>query len=100
MPKMISYKKLNLKNLSSLPHIIVFCVGFLAGFEYYEFDKGNWLSAKTQTQELNVCFTPPAGCSTLIAREIHQAKDSIFMQAFSFTSNLIADEIIKAHRKG
>jgi phospholipase D len=92
--------KSTFNKISSLPHLVVFFVGFLAGFEYYEFDKGQWLSAEQTTKEINVCFTPPAGCGSLIAKEIHQAQESIYMQAFSFTSDLIADELIKAHKRG
>jgi phospholipase D len=96
----VTLSRSTFNKISSLPHLAVFFLGFLAGFEYYEFDKGEWLSASQPTREVNVCFTPPAGCGALIAKEIHQAKESIFMQAFSFTSEIIADEIIAAHKRG
>jgi phospholipase D len=98
--KKFSLNKSTFNKISSLPHLVIFCVGFLAGFEYYEFDKGQWLSVEQVTKEINVCFTPPAGCGSLIAKEIHQAKESIYMQAFSFTSEVIAEELIKAHMRG
>jgi phospholipase D len=93
-------KKINLSKISSFSQLIIFCTGFLAGYEYLEFDKGRWLSIEQPTKEINVCFTPPAGCGALIASAIHQAKRSIHIQAFSFTSDLIASEVIAAHNRG
>ena len=96
MPK----KKLNFSKIKSIPHLLIFITGFTAGYSYIEFDKGQWLSVPQPSKQINVCFTPPAGCSSLIVNEIHHAKKSIFMQAFSFTSESIANELIAAHHRG
>ena len=33
------------------------------------------------TDEVSTCFTPPAGCGTVIASQISKAQDSIYVQA-------------------
>jgi len=47
-----------------------------------------------------VCFTPPSGCGSLIAIEISKAVESIYVQAYGFTSSQIAEELVKAHDIG
>ncbi|MDY7508808.1 phospholipase D family nuclease [Ralstonia wenshanensis] len=48
----------------------------------------------------SVCFTPGQDCEGLIAREIGQAKDSILLQAYSFTSAPIAKALMEAKQRG
>jgi phospholipase D len=50
--------------------------------------------------EVNTCFTPPAGCGTIIAGLISKAQDSIYVQAYGFTSGEIAKALINAHNRG
>jgi len=50
-----------------------------------------------QTQ---VYFSPRGGAQDAIVAEIAQAKESIFVQAYSFTSEPIIQAIIAAHRRG
>lgn len=50
--------------------------------------------------EVNTCFTPPAGCGTVIAGLISKAQDSIYIQAYGFTSGEIAKALINAHERG
>lgn len=52
------------------------------------------------TSEVNTCFTPPAGCGTVIANLISKAQDSIYIQAYGFTSGEIAKALINAHERG
>lgn len=52
------------------------------------------------TSEVNTCFTPPAGCGTVIANLISKAQDSIYVQAYGFTSGEIAKALINAHERG
>ncbi|MCF6808389.1 phospholipase D family protein [Thiotrichales bacterium 19S9-12] len=48
-----------------------------------------------------VCFTPSNGqCTKLIVNEINQAKNSINIQAYSFTSKPIVEAIVKAYDRG
>ena len=52
------------------------------------------------TGEISTCFTPPAGCGTVIASQISKAQDSIYVQAYGFTSGEIAKALINAHKRG
>jgi phospholipase D len=52
------------------------------------------------TSEVNTCFTPPAGCGTVIANLISKAQDSIYVQAYGFTSGEIAKALMNAHERG
>jgi len=46
-----------------------------------------------------VCFTPGGPCTEDIVKVIDGAKKSVFMQAYSFTSEPIADALIAAHKR-
>ena len=96
-------------NLTWIPHFIVhnaklvplLIVAFVIGFE-----SKSYLSPPIQTivQSPNltckVCFTPRQACLPMILDEIDKATMSIHMQAYSFTSKLIADALIRAHKRG
>ncbi len=47
-----------------------------------------------------VCFTPGENCTQLVVDKINAAKNSIRMQAYSFTSMPIVKALIDAHRRG
>lgn len=51
-------------------------------------------------KNVELCFTPPSGCSEVIEREISKAVSSIYVQAYGMTSPTIADALIKAHERG
>jgi phosphatidylserine/phosphatidylglycerophosphate/cardiolipin synthase-like enzyme len=46
------------------------------------------------------CFTPPRGCTQLITDTIAQAHSEILVQAYSFTSEPIAQALVAAHQRG
>lgn len=48
----------------------------------------------------SVCFTPGQNCTSEIVGAIHQAKRSILVQAYSFTSAPIAKALVQAKSKG
>jgi phospholipase D len=52
------------------------------------------------TGEVSTCFTPPAGCGTVIASQISKAQDSIYVQAYGFSSGEITKALINAHNRG
>ena len=54
----------------------------------------------TLASKLDVCFTPPSGCSERIIEVINNSKTSIYVQAYGFTSKTIADSLINAHLRG
>jgi len=47
-----------------------------------------------------VCFTPGGPCTEDIIKVIAGATKSVFVQAYSFTSEPIADALIAAHKRG
>ena len=49
---------------------------------------------------IQVCFTPGQDCTTQITNALDSAKKSIFVQAYSFTSALIAKHLIIAKNRG
>ncbi len=49
---------------------------------------------------VQVCFTPYQNCTKKIVRLINHAKQSIFMQAYSFTSHPIAKALVRAKNRG
>jgi phospholipase D len=53
-----------------------------------------------ETSEIDLCFTPPSGCSKIIADLISKANESIYVQAYGITSTEIVDELIYAHARG
>jgi phospholipase D len=55
---------------------------------------------KTSASRIEVCFTPPSGCASVIVREISHAKESIYVQAYGMSSAPIVNALIKAHLRG
>jgi phosphatidylserine/phosphatidylglycerophosphate/cardiolipin synthase-like enzyme len=53
-----------------------------------------------QAGSIRVYFSPNGGCTDAILREINQAKTEILLQAYSFTSQPIAQALIRAHQRG
>lgn len=89
--------------LSGLSNSIigVLLFGFSLGVAFEEIvGIGSWHSFGGKTEKLNVCFTPPSGCGSLIVREITEASSSIYLQAYSFTSKPILSALTKAALRG
>jgi len=53
-----------------------------------------------RNSDTQICFTPPSGCSEVIVRQIDNAKESIFIQAYGFSSKAISDSVVNAHLRG
>jgi phosphatidylserine/phosphatidylglycerophosphate/cardiolipin synthase-like enzyme len=49
---------------------------------------------------MTVCFTPGGNCTDLIVMALREAKSSILVQAYSFTSAPIAKALVDAHMRG
>jgi phospholipase D len=49
---------------------------------------------------IRLCFTPPQGCASLIADEINNSTDSIYMQAYGLTHPGIVYALIEAKKRG
>jgi phospholipase D len=81
--------------------IAVFMLGVGSGVAYEEmFGIGTWHSYHPDTDLINLCFTPPSGCGSLIAQEITKAKRSIYVQAYGLTSYSIINQLKLAKRRG
>jgi phosphatidylserine/phosphatidylglycerophosphate/cardiolipin synthase-like enzyme len=50
--------------------------------------------------KIEVLFSPKGGCTEAIISQIGKAEQSIYVQAYSFTSKPIAEALIAAHKKG
>lgn len=50
--------------------------------------------------EVATCFTPPSGYGAVIANQISKAQESIYVQAYGFTSGEITKELINANNRG
>lgn len=53
-----------------------------------------------QSSAIDVYFSPNGGATAAICKEIHAAKASVLVQAYSFTSVPIAQALVEAHRRG
>jgi phosphatidylserine/phosphatidylglycerophosphate/cardiolipin synthase-like enzyme len=49
---------------------------------------------------IEVYFSPQGGCTEAVVRELDNAKATILVQAYSFTSAPIAKAIVDAHKRG
>src|SRR4051812_20500730 len=52
------------------------------------------------SDKIQVFFSPGGGCTQAIVGELNQAKKSVLVQAYSFTSAPIAKAIVEAHKRG
>jgi phospholipase D len=81
--------------------IIVFIVGYFIGIEHNNFKLNEWKTSYiTKEDSINICFAPNNGCDELIAREISKANQNIYVQAFSFTSDIIFKAILDKKQEG
>src|SRR2546425_4527839 len=55
------------------------------------------LAALAETQ---VYFSPNNGCTDAVVRELARARNSVLVQAYSFTSAPIAEALVAAHKRG
>ena len=72
------------------------CVALLIRF-FGAYDNGNSLH---QRGRWHVYFSPNGGCTDAIVQKLGEAKDSVFVQAYSFTSEPIAKALIDAKKRG
>jgi len=57
-------------------------------------------SATTTPSAVSVCFSPGGNCTDAIVKVLGDAKRTILVQAFSFTSAPIAKALLDAHKRG
>jgi phosphatidylserine/phosphatidylglycerophosphate/cardiolipin synthase-like enzyme len=57
-------------------------------------------SATTTPSAVSVCFTPGGNCTETIVQALGDAKRTILVQAYSFTSAPLAKALLDAHKRG
>ncbi|MCY2927444.1 MAG: phospholipase D family protein [Planctomycetota bacterium] len=57
-------------------------------------------SSPTQAEGIQVYFSPNGGCTDAVAKELDAAKQTVYVQAYSFTSAPIAKALVDAHTRG
>jgi phosphatidylserine/phosphatidylglycerophosphate/cardiolipin synthase-like enzyme len=59
-------------------------------------------SARTivDAAQIEVHFSPRGGCTEAVVRELDRAAESVYVQAYSFTSTPIAKALVDAHKRG
>ena len=62
------------------------------------FPTASYVQEKSPAVE--VYFSPHGGCTDAIIRELNKAKNTILVQAYSFTSAPIAKALLNAHKRG
>jgi phosphatidylserine/phosphatidylglycerophosphate/cardiolipin synthase-like enzyme len=57
-------------------------------------------SARLLADPLSVYFSPNGGCTQAIVEEVGKAKKNVLVQAYSFTSDTIAEALVAAKKRG
>lgn len=58
------------------------------------------LNAHPHVQSIEVYFSPNGGCTEAVINALSSARQTIRVQAYSFTSAPIAEALVNAHRRG
>lgn len=106
--KIMKLKKQSFKGYSTSLWIGMATSIFFAGFLSYPtlVKKGTWSPPQassapiTAAESLDVCFTPNESCLPKVLKAIDNAKSSILLLGYSFTSKPITDSLIKAKKRG
>lgn len=75
-------------------------VGGILGYEVGHYHQSTSAALSTHEAVIQVRFSPGGRCTQLVEETIAQAKKSILVQAYGFTSLPIADALIAAHQRG
>ena len=55
--------------------------------------------AATSLPPIQVFFSPKGGCTEAVVKELNAAKETVLVQAYSFTSTPIAKALLEAHKR-
>lgn len=84
--------KRNMPRRSPLVAVILIALA-VTGFSFHRADAG-------EAPPWKLCFSPEGHCSTLILEAISSARETVRVQAYSFTARPIADALVDARRRG
>ena len=87
-----------MKRPASIPFLLALCLSLLVGCAAPKSAGVHPLS--TQPLAWDLCFSPKGGCTDLVVNTLAQAKSTVLVQAYSFTSEPIAQALAEAHRRG
>ena len=76
--------------LSTFALLVVLVAGF----------QPNAIQADSTNQAWSVYFSPQGGCTAAIVAELAKARATIYVQAYSFTSDTIAKALLSANKRG
>ncbi|WP_085783887.1 phospholipase D family nuclease [Candidatus Nucleicultrix amoebiphila] len=94
------YKKITHLPISKTTIAAALLMGMVSGYTAHEFLHPHWQESSNSNAKISACFTPQENCTQLIIEAINNAKSSIFVQAYSFTSKPIARALIEAKEQG
>lgn len=85
--------------LTVSPAVAIIC-SLILGVSYFGVEVYKHINSYHEVEGIwRACFTPNQKCQKLILQNINEAKESIRLQAYSFTDNDIASALIKAHQR-
>ncbi len=98
---MVKSKKQINKKRQEFIYIFFLTIGFFLGFQVNKYSSNNSIKIVNDDDiEVDIRFSPRGGCTDLAKTRIINAKKSILVQAYYFTSEVLATELIKAFKRG
>jgi len=76
--------------------LLLACIGFYATSD----GKAPATPPATTDEGLAVYFSPKGGCTEAVVDALGKAKQTVLVQAYSFTSAPIAKALVDAHKRG
>ena len=76
--------------------VVLVCLAVAIGYSASQDTK----PASSPTQDIEVYFSPNGGCTDAVVKALGNAKQSVYVQAYSFTSAPIAQALVEAHKRG
>ena len=59
-----------------------------------------WADGPYHPAGVEVYYSPKGGCTDAVVAELGKAKNTVYVQAYSFTSTAIAKALVEAHTRG
>lgn len=103
--KVIDMLNMRLNFMNKPTHKIIFLIFFIGSLlnGCASPDRPHLIASSTPFIEdkpsIDVCFSPKGKCQPIILNLINNARKKIFVQSYSFTSQNIANALIKAHQR-
>jgi phosphatidylserine/phosphatidylglycerophosphate/cardiolipin synthase-like enzyme len=66
----------------------------------FPWNGGPALAAEVRDATITAYFSPNGGCTEAVVEALRQAKQTVLVQAYSFTSASIAKALVDAHKRG